>query len=126
MQTRRVGPRPRRKEPPSAPRTKRPPRDKGRPPSALHRYLSLAFGGASVRREREPRYEVFSVRRMLPNEYRLELAHDLMEDTDDDALVALIERHGLVERMRRHAGRAVRVKVSDRPRRVSVDVERRR
>lgn len=95
------------------------------PATPLHGRLALAFGGASVRREREPDFEVFSVQRSRPDEFRLALAHELLRD-GDEGVVPLLERLGVFERMEEHPGELVRVREEPSSGRLVVQVVRKR
>ena len=85
----------------------------GAPPTPLHRHLAEAFGGALVRSEQQPRFEMFTVQRDRPAEFRLAVSHALLEARGYKGVLDIVERCRVVARMREHVGRAIALELEE-------------
>lgn len=85
----------------------------GAPPTPLHRHLALAFGGALVRSEDQPRFEMFTVQLDRPAEFRLAISHDLLEARGYEGVLDIVERCRIVARMRELPGRVIALELDE-------------
>lgn len=103
-------------EAPPTPATPDPPRDDPQereaaswlgPPSRVHGLLSRAFEGALVRRQAEGPMDVYTVQANGFEDFQLGVDRDLAGEPDQ--LARLVGSTGVVDQMKRHPGRRVRL-----------------